>query len=274
MKLRFFILVPIFFSALASAQASRKMPIRENIEVRSQVVTLGDLTIADLMSDADRQLPITAAPQLDSTRTLSRREFSALLLGHNQNPSDFAIPERIQITRWSRALSRDELATAIRGALLEQKMTVDFAGDLQGGAKVGIADPRIQVTSIDLRRSENAIRFRLKIVNEPELHEFWVSSRLSQSVMARSVSIDLRPARSITSLPKAARAVVLARSMKPAALVVYGRGFQFTTSVTPLQNGSRGDVIRVREEATGRILKAEVVGPSQLQIGDQVANKE
>jgi Chaperone for flagella basal body P-ring formation len=262
------------FAASATAQASTKIPIREHVEAHGQIVTLADLTASDSLADNDAHLGITTAPQLDSTRTMSRHEMSALLLAHNQTPSDFNIPERIQIARWSRSLSSQELMDAIDTALTAQKMTIVFEGELRGGSKVGIRDPKVQVTSIDLSRAENSIRFRLRVVNEPELHEFWVTSHLAGSVAGpQNVRFDLRAARSSSSAaPRIERPIVLVKAMKPASLIVYGRGFQFTSPVTPLQNGARGDLIRVREDATGHIFKAEVIGPSQLQIGDQVAN--
>jgi len=275
MKFSRLILICII-SAFSYAHTSTKMLIREHVEVRGQVVTLGDLVASDSLADEDQHLLITAAPQLDSTRNMSRRELSGLLLAHDHRPSEFDIPERIQIARWSRSLTSQELIDAIDGALTAQKMTVTFESELQGGSKVGIPDPKLQVTSIDLSRADNSIRFRLRVVNEPELHEFWVSSHLAESAGGpQSVRLNLRAARlTSSSPPKIDRPVVLVKAMNPASLVVYGNGFQFTSSVIPLQNGARGEVIRVREDGTGRVLKAQVVGPLQLQIGDQVANKK
>ena len=70
------------------------------------------------------------------------------------------------------------------------------------------------------------------------------------------------------------RPVILVQTMKSATLTVSGDGFEFTTQVRPLQSGAAGDVIPVRDEQTGKIFHAAVIGPQQLEIGQRVATTQ
>jgi hypothetical protein len=65
-------------------------------------------------------------------------------------------------------------------------------------------------------------------------------------------------------VPARFRPPVLARPGWPATLVVLGRNFRITTTVIPLQPGSKGQCILVRNTATERVIPAEVVAEGLL----------
>lgn len=271
-------LIWILIALIASpalVQGEAKVPIRDHIEVRSAKITVRDLAGSNVgLRELDQ--PISPAPAPGSTRLVSRPELENLLLAHGVNPLQFSIPEQVAVSRWSRCLTRSELRNAVAKALDQQKIELSLAEPLRGTTNIGIDDPNLIVSRIEISRALNVIRFRVKVTNEPELHEFWVTSQLSKNNLElKDVFLDLRAKTATRSRPRANEpAPILTKSMKPASLVVYGRGFQFTTSVIPLENGALGQTIRVREEGTGRILKAEVTGPSQLQIGQQLASNQ
>jgi len=60
------------------------------------------------------------------------------------------------------------------------------------------------------------------------------------------------------------RAPVLAKPGKPATLVMLGQNVRITTTVVPLQPGTKGQRILVRDLATARVMSAEVVDENQL----------
>jgi len=248
-------LIWILIALIASpalAQGEAKVPVRDHVEVRSAKITLRDLAGSSAeISQSDQA--ISPAPAPGSTRVVSRHELESLLLAHGVNPLQFAIPEQVAVSRWSRLLSQSELTDAVTKALDEQKFELSLTGPLRGMAQIGIDDPTLAVSRIEISRAANVIRFRVKVTNEPELHEFWVTSQLSEkNSELKDVSLDLRAKPAMRLRPRAnERAPILTKTMKPASLVVYGRGFQFTTSVIPLENGTLGQTIRVREEGTG-----------------------
>jgi hypothetical protein len=67
------------------------------------------------------------------------------------------------------------------------------------------------------------------------------------------------------SSPAKSRPTPLARPGRPATLVMFGHNSRITTTVIPLESGSKGQVIRVRDPANARLLTAEVVAEGLLQ---------
>jgi flagella basal body P-ring formation protein FlgA len=57
---------------------------------------------------------------------------------------------------------------------------------------------------------------------------------------------------------------MLAKPGRPATLVMLGQNVRVTTTVVPLQPGIKGQVILVRDPATARVMKAEVVDEGLL----------
>ncbi len=60
------------------------------------------------------------------------------------------------------------------------------------------------------------------------------------------------------------KAPVLAKPGRPATLVMLGQNVRITTTVVPLQPGSKGQCILVRDLATARVMTAEVVDEGLL----------
>jgi len=58
---------------------------------------------------------------------------------------------------------------------------------------------------------------------------------------------------------------VLVKPGRPATLVMLGQNVRITTTVEPLQPGSKGQCILVRDLTTSRVLSAEVLGEGLLQ---------
>ena len=58
---------------------------------------------------------------------------------------------------------------------------------------------------------------------------------------------------------------VLAKPGTPATLIMLGQNVRITTTVDPLQPGSKGQRILVRDTTTARVLNAEVVDEGLLQ---------
>jgi len=66
------------------------------------------------------------------------------------------------------------------------------------------------------------------------------------------------------SNPAKSRPTPLAKPGRPATLVMLGHNSRITTTVIPLESGSKGQLIRVRDPANERLLTAEVVAEGLL----------
>ena len=60
------------------------------------------------------------------------------------------------------------------------------------------------------------------------------------------------------------KAPVLAKPGTLATLIMLGQNVRITTSADPLQPGSKGQCILVRESSTARVMKAEVIAEGLL----------
>lgn len=61
------------------------------------------------------------------------------------------------------------------------------------------------------------------------------------------------------------RPPTLAKAGQPATLIILGHNFRVTTTVIPLQPGSKGQCIRVRDTSSTRVMTAEVIAEGLLQ---------
>lgn len=132
--------------------------------------------------------------------------------------------------------------------------------------------PGLRVVAITADPLRGETDFRVVAANEPKLVPFLIAlpARLATPGGPRrwSLSAPAAPAHSAASgaLRPLARssAIFLVRPDRPARLTIFGAGFRAALSVRPLELGSRGEVIRVRDLLTRRVLKGEVTGRDQL----------
>ena len=82
---------------------------------------------------------------------------------------------------------------------------------------------------------------------------------------SRLGTADRSPQQRARGSPARSKPPVLAKPGKPATLVMLGQNVRITTTVVPLQPGSKGQRILVRDPATARVMTAEVVDEGLLQ---------
>jgi hypothetical protein len=173
----------------------------------------------------------------------------------------------------SRPLSRGEIFQAIRDDLARKGM--GDPGDLrpedlkvQFAAPVSSKDAGLEVKKIgfDLIRRETI--FELWTSKQPQLLPFQVATRWAPPQVNSAVKPESRTRESAQAGrgldPTRLRPPVLAKPGRSATLVMLGHNLRITTSVMPLQPGSKGQCILVRDTATERVMRAEVVAEGLL----------
>ena len=199
------------------------------------------------------------------------------------------IPDRLIVTRPRRRLSSAEIWTAIEDFLAERGlpapvpqacmvssaegptlMNAEAAEPgkqhcaqgglgLQAPVFVTQLDPGLAVKSMEPDRVRRRLRFLLWTAHEPQVLPFYVNVEKLWSAAAWSS----QPLRSMR--PAHSPAVVLVAAGKPARLVIETPNLRLTARVSPLESGVKGQVIRVRNLDTQRVLEGQVVGPGLLQ---------
>ncbi|MGO8793107.1 MAG: flagella basal body P-ring formation protein FlgA [Terriglobia bacterium] len=179
-------------------------------------------------------------------------------------------------------LSRREIFQAIQNDLAQK--------GISGRGKLRPEDLRIQV-SVPVLQHEMGLQvrkigfdpirretvFELWASREPQYLPFEVTTRRDPqslglaSGLAR-MTVDAGegyPAESPAAWQGENRArskpPVLAKPGRPATLIMLGQNIRITTTVVPLQPGSKGQHILVRDLATARVMTAEVVDEGLLQ---------
>lgn len=198
---------------------------------------------------------------------------------HGNVPADDpAGPRRI-----SQTFSHSEVFQAIadefgrRGIHLGQVLQ---PGDLRIQAMVPAPDGGYKAALAVTRMRYDAIRrevvFEIRDTRQPQYLPFQVTTRRDpQSLGLASLEGWDSAASGVGTKDEASgrlkkdriKAPVLAKPGIPATLVILGQHVRITMTVDPLQPGSKGQAIRVRDLATGRVLMGEVMDQGQLQAG-------
>jgi len=179
----------------------------------------------------------------------------------------------------SRALSRGEIFQAIRddlarkgmgepGALRPEDLRIQFAAPVSG------KDAGLLVRKIGFDPIRRETIFELWTSKEPQLLPFRVATRRDpqQAELAPQHNKKAEDTRRLAQAgggpdPTTSRLPVLAKPGRPATLVMLGHNLRIITTVVPLQPGSNGQCILVRDTATARVMRAEVVAEGVLRAG-------
>jgi hypothetical protein len=154
------------------------------------------------------------------------------------------------------------------GDLRPEDLKVQFAAPVSG------QDAGLQVKKIGFDPVRHETIFELWTSKEPQLLPFQVAMRWDSrttGLVARydKEGIPESSARESTQSGRGqdsarSRPPVLAKPGRSATLVMLGHNLRITTSVMPLQPGTKGQRILVRDTATERIMRVEVVAEGLL----------
>lgn len=177
--------------------------------------------------------------------------------------------------------------------------------DLNSEIDVTEAAPQLKVTQIKPAPVGKGMRVRMVVSSEPHIPPFWVlldceieqltpvaakDIPLGAPVVDSEVRMEMRPVsfglgqapespadvvgRSTRRLIRAGETLrpemldplILVRAGQPVEILLQGRGMRISAEATPLDAGMNGQKIRVRNQVTGKILTATVVGPRLVEI--------
>jgi hypothetical protein len=137
-------------------------------------------------------------------------------------------------------------------------------------------DVGLQLKSIGFDPIRREMVFELWTSHEPQYLPFEVTTRRDPQglgltprpegklVEAGGESASGNPAITPGGSRDRLKLPVLAKPGKPATLIMLGQNMRITTTVVPLQPGTKGQCILVRDTATARVMRAEVVDEGLL----------
>ena len=281
---------PIFLICLllapvrVSAGAPQRPALRTSFEARADSVALSDL----LPSEAPQSLRAAAAkiiladsPLSGAHRTLDRLQIERSLRRVPELRRALEIPPAIDVTRWSRPLTRAEVFTVVRDALRSNQIPgADSlsAQNLVFSSVISVTEdaPKLRVTRIDSSRDGSVARVRLWIASEPRIPPFWVTLTREpdrSAILAKSDSpagpyalreIKIRVGE--PSRPNSLDSSVLVKVGEPVQLILQGRGMRIATAAVPLDAGRLNQKIRVRASLTGKVLVGTVISSHTVEV--------
>jgi hypothetical protein len=179
-----------------------------------------------------------------------------------------------------RPISRAEIFRAIQNELA-QKGIPNHGGlrpedlKIQSSLPAESADLGLQVKRIGFDPIRREVVFELWASHEPQFLPFavttrrdprsWGFSAAPQWGNADGRSRDKNSAVGQNERRTAPKLPVLAKPGQPATLVMLGQNVRITTSADPLQPGTKGQRILVRESSTARVMSAQVIDEGLLE---------
>jgi hypothetical protein len=294
------LLVPPFIGAAGSVPP--RVHILKYAEAQGERIRLSDLLPPDApaeLEQAGARIALGDSPDPACRRVFSKDQIELQLREFPSILEQLELPQRVVVSAKRRRLSPDETWTAIESfltaaGLSATRTVLQRLLSYQATVFVTKQDPGLVVKRMEPDRVRKQIRFLLWTSHEPQVLPFYVaieeqarsSGRLSSGHgPAAGLAVGLEglwktdsssgllignrsssPAyKARFAGPVAPPAVILVTKGKPAKLVVETPTLRMTALVTPLESGAKGQVIRVRNLDTRRVLEAEVVGEGLLQ---------
>ena len=287
------ILIPL------TAAAQNRIALLPSVFVHADEISLADLlptNAPDSLRTQAEEISFGHAPAIGLERTLQRSEIIHAV------PSNLiamiAIPQSVIVTRWSRALTRDEVLAAIQKSMDANHASSDAPlspSDVTFDSPIAVTEdaPSLNVVRFEPRSDNAGTHVALWTVSEPRTPPFWVTIDrnidLAPKPAAEALASDNRaekPARK----PREGKSVASGRASSPAPisqtatasmavskgpqirvgeaieLVVQGNGMRIATKATALESGREGQNIRVKSATAEKILIAKIVSAQTAEI--------
>jgi hypothetical protein len=279
-----------FFAGTSAGGASR-IALLAKVRISGDAILLANLLPEDVsgrVRELARGISLGNTPQNGSARTLRAAMVAETMERSGMAAAQFVIPEVISVERAGRLLSGEEILASLRGAVagfslssgaLAALMSVQ-AKDLawESGLRVPLGDARLRVLDLAVELAAGQARFRVAAESEAHGVPFEVFARLPASkallagnVIGTSQAVERLVPASAPRTPattlggkEVTNGPVLVTVGKSARLRLHSQNSNILLEVQALQTGHAGETIRVRVLASGRTLRARVIGERQL----------
>jgi Chaperone for flagella basal body P-ring formation len=258
-------------SALAVATTAPPAPpvmLLSEVDLKTRTISLSDLlpaTALNALRVEGAKVPLGPSPMPGAVRVMTREEIKSALLNDPELQAEVSIPVEIMLRRLCRPVTPEDVSSAIGVALGHE--TAGGLSDISLSAPVYFTgdDPGLEVTEIRFDAVQRVTRFRLWTSNEPENLPFYVALpgnlKGATTPVRHSAQAAVGAQKASIGPGVAPGAVLLVSAGVAARLLIEGANYRITSTVVPLQSGSLGQTIRVRDPVTRKILNVKVAAP-------------
>jgi|SRR5580704_2074205 hypothetical protein len=250
--------------AAVPAFAEVHVALKSKVVIHDDVVRIADFLPIDAalqIRELASQFTLGSAPLPGQHRLIAREQIVRVLRGKPELESLLDVPAAIEITRWSRPLTTNDVLAAIQEELrannsdLADSVTVSDVV-IQAGVLVTEDRPTLKVTRIEPSQEGGGTHVRLWVSSEPRIPPFWAN-----------LDIMVGHSRTMASMPIGKdHSLDLVKTGEPVELVIQGHNLRITTKAVPLSAGVEGQAVRVRSVTTGKIVVATVIAAGSVEL--------
>jgi len=278
-----------FVWSIANPAAAQTVAVPPAVSVRHGKLTLADLLplpVPDALRARAAHIKLGDAPLAGDRRLLDREFFARALADAPDLHARISLPPEVDVTRWSRALTGEDVLPAVAKAFLDNNVASAAelaASDITLLSPVSTTEesPEVRVLRMEPHEKEHATLVRVWIPSEPRVPPFWArldrSPEMSKSTAQNSSAPSPNPRSGVASglvlastnrsgTIAAAAPAILVHIGQPVQVIVDSAELRITTSARSLDPGREGDRIRVRVEPAGKILVAKVVANQTVEV--------
>lgn len=269
-KLAETLMIAALFYWLPAARA-QAVALPASASVAGPSVSFADLlprTASVDLHEAAEKINLGRAPVLGSSRVFGRAGIVEALNSHPEIRSRVTLPDEIVVKRRGYALNHDEIRRVVAGFLREHESTDSFpASALQRTEEITTTDPNPALELRAVRWDANAskLQFRLACVKAGVCPDFFVYLEPDGALIPKFEKLNWAANRANDSraVPNSEEAILIERGRR-VRLLMQGNGIEISVPVICLENGRKGQIIRVREPGNPHVLHAEVVSGDLL----------
>lgn len=278
--------------------------LKPEVKVARDVVRLGD--IFDGITPDVAGIAVARSPEPGERLVLEANYLAALSQRYKLNWRPESRFERVVLTRASTEMGTDDVMTALRAAAARDGISASAEISLDQQVKAlhlppeASATPQVERFSLDrttgrfsanlLAGGQTRIALSGKIVEVLQIPV--LAERMGPEQTIRMQDLKLMPVRTdrlqadvvtdatqlVGMMPKRAlnagmalrtsdlRAAIMVRKNAVVAIVYRTPTMTLTAQGRAVEEGARGDTIRVQNTATNKMILAEIVGPDQVRV--------
>jgi hypothetical protein len=294
----------IVIATPASSEGTERVLLKSSAVVTGETVLLSDVLPENSPADVKERaggVVLGKAPPPGHVRVIARAAVEEKLQVQGDLIHRLVIPERIAVRRTGRRISREEVLNSIRNTLVKNGFAEAnnlTAADVQLDAVVQVSqeDAGLEVTRMDFDPLLRRARFRLWASREKSTLPFFATAHLpllSQALATsgafrlagkerpagtsfrppgeelQTAAFSVQPGLALIRPMRAPNSPVLPVLVEPGrkvTLVLRSSRVQIRLPAMPIERGVRGQRIRVRVLANGKILRAEVIARGELAL--------
>jgi hypothetical protein len=279
-RLKFIALVAgCCISAAWTAWGTERVALKDSIVTHKDAVSLNDFLpteAAENIRELAARVVLGKAPLPGERRTFDREQVLRAMRAEREIVNLVAVPETLEVTRWSRPVTREEIARAIESTYHGGKSgeaAMPSGADITIAAATYVAEdaPKFRILRMEASPNDSRTRLQLWTASEPRTPPFWVS--VDRPIESFTVQRQLMNAAStlkannpISVGATSSETPVVVKAGTTVEVALEGRGMRIATKGVALNPGREGGVIRVRAAVSGKVLSGTVTNSGTVVI--------